>query len=159
MVKSGLIVGGITLVLGLIGAFVFPLICVPCVALFAGTGAGYLAGQFDRPGMSNMAVRRGAQAGAIAGIAALLAHVIAGVGNAVLLGPEGAAQMMSQFGLPADATNPAVYYASATVTSLCFGLFEIALMAGTGALGGLLWFNTAGKSQSAPPAAPVAPAM
>lgn len=154
MVKSGLIVGGITLVLGLIGAFVFPPLCVPCVALFAGTGAGYLAGQFDHPGASNTAVRMGAQAGAIAGIAALLAHLIGGVTSAALLGPEGAAEMMSQFGIAADANNPAVYYASAFGTACCLGLFEIALMAGTGALGGMLWFNTAGKDQSAPPAAP-----
>jgi hypothetical protein len=159
MVRAGLIVGGITLVLGLVGGFIFAPLCVPCLALFAGTGAGYLAGQFDRPGMSNTAVRLGAQAGAIAGIAALLAHLIAGVSNAALVGPEGAAEMMRQFGLEGDASNPAVYYASAFGTSCCMGLFEIALMAGTGALGGMLWFNTAGKNQSAPPAAPAAPAM
>jgi hypothetical protein len=159
MVKAGLIVGGITLVLALIGGFVFPLLCIPCVALFAGTAAGYLSGQFDRPGASNLAIQRGAQAGAIAGIAALLAHVIAGVASAVTVGPEGAAELMQQFGLPADPGNPTVYYASAAATACCMGLFEIALMAGTGALGGMLWFNTAGKNQGGVPPAPAAPAM
>ncbi len=159
MRRAGLIVGGITLVLGLIGGFIFPVLCIPCVALFAGTGAGYLAGQFDRPGASNTAVRLGAQAGAIAGVAALLAHIIAGMASSAMLGPEGAAEMMSQFGLVSDPGNPVVYYASAFGTACCMGLFEIALMAGTGALGGLLWFNTAGKNQGMPPAAPSAPAM
>jgi hypothetical protein len=157
MLKAGLIVGGITLVLALIGGFVFPLLCIPCVALFAGTGAGYLAGQFDRPGLNNLAVQNGAKAGAIAGVAALIAHIVAGVASATMLGPEGAAEMMSQFGIASDPGNPVVYYASAFGSACCFGIFEIVLMAGTGALGGVLWFNTAGKS-AAPPAPP-APAM
>jgi len=154
MVKAGLIVGGITLVLGLAGGFVFPLLCIPCVALLAGAGAGYLAGQFDRPGLNNTAVANGAKAGAIAGVGALLAHIIAGLAGAAALGPQGAAEMMSQFGLPADPGNPMVYYGSAFGAACCFGLFEIALMAGTGALGGVLWFNTAGKSQGGVPPAP-----
>lgn len=161
MLKAGLIVGGVTLVLGLIGGFIFPVLCIPCVALFAGTGAGYLAGQFDRPGVSNGAVRLGAQAGAIAGVAALLAHLIAGVGGAVMMGPEGAANLLSGLGLPdtSGSTDPTIYYASATLTACCLGLFEVALMAGTGALGGMLWFNTAGKNQGGVPPAPAAPAM
>jgi hypothetical protein len=154
MVKSGLIVGGITLVLGLIGGFILPAVCIPCVALFAGFGAGYLGGRFDRPGASNTAARTGASAGAIAGVGALLAHVIAGAGSAVMMGPEGAAEMMRNLGitLPGAESNPAMFYASALGGACCFGLFEIALMAGLGAVGGIVWYNTAGKNAAPPPA-------
>jgi hypothetical protein len=157
MLKAGLIAGGITLVLATIGAFVFPLACVPCVALLAGTGAGYLAGQFDRPGTGNVAAGNGAKAGAIAGIAALLAHLVGGAYSAFAVGPGGAAALAESLGVPATESNPAVYYASTFGAACCFGLFEVALMAGVGALGGYLWYQMVG-SKGAPPA-PAAPAM
>jgi hypothetical protein len=154
MVRAGLIVGGITLVLGIIGGFILPLVCIPCVALFAGLGGGYLAGQFERPGASGDSARRGAGAGAIGGVGALLAHVISGAANALMIGPEGAAQMLRNFGLelPGPAgISPASYYAGAIGGACCIGVLEVALMAGLGAVGGMIWYQTRGRS-STPPA-------
>ena len=106
-------------------------------------------------------MQKGAQAGAIAGIAALIAHLIGGAAGAFMVGPEGAADLLSQFGLPTDggATSPMGYYAGALGGACCMGLFEIALMAGLGALGGMIWFSMAGKNQGGVPPAPAAPAM
>ena len=153
MVRAGLIAGGITLVLGIIGGFILPLVCIPCVALFAGAGGGYLAGRFDRPGTSNDSARRGAGAGAIGGIGAVIAHLVASISNAAIMGPEGAAQMLRDLGiaLPDGGTNPAVFYSSAIGGACCVGLFEVALMAALGAIGGIIWYQTNGRN-SAPPA-------
>jgi hypothetical protein len=118
-------------------------ICVPCLALIAGAVAGYLAGRGTGAATTSEAAKRGAQAGALAGVGALLGHLVGGLIGAARLGPEGAAaqvaEIMRQLGmepLPSD-LNPATYYASAAATSLCFGLFEVAIMAGVGALAGM----------------------
>jgi hypothetical protein len=147
MLKSGLIIGGSMLVVSVILAFLFPL-CIPCLALFAGAGAGYLAGSFDRPGNNSLAVQRGAAAGAIGGLGALFGHLIGGLAAAVFIGPEAATDLARQFGIDpgaSAATNPAAYYGGALLTGCCFGLFEVALMAGLGALGGVLWWQMTGS--------------
>lgn len=147
------------LVIGGIVAFLFPL-CVPCLALLAGAGAGYLAGVWERPGDNNRAIQRGAGAGAIGGAGALLGHLAGGIAAAVFVGPEGALDFARQLGLDmgSGATQPAIYYASATATACCFGVVEVALMAGLGALGGLLYWQMTGKNQAGgatpPPAWP-----
>jgi hypothetical protein len=146
MVKAGLIIGGIMLVIGSVGAWFFPLLCVPCLALFAGIGGGYLAGQFDRPGTSRLAARTGAGAGAIGGIGALLAHLIGGTITALTTGQDTAAAISNYFGSGANPLdNPVGYYGGALGAACCLGLFEIALLAGLGALGGMLWYQITNK--------------
>jgi hypothetical protein len=146
-----LLVGGVL-------AFLFPL-CVPCLALVVGAGAGYLTGLWDKPLNNSLSIQRGAGAGAIAGVGALLGHVFGGLGAAAFVGPEGAIDMMRQFGFDLGTTeslsaNPAIYYASAGFTGCCFGLFEVALMAALGAVGGILWWNMTGKNQGGMSAMP-----
>ncbi len=149
MVRSGLILGGVMLIVGGILALLFPL-CVPCLALVAGAGAGYLAGMWDKPLNNSLSIQRGAGAGAIAGLGALLGHIFGGLGAAAFIGPEGSMDMLRQFGFDLGATgdvSPTMFYVSAGFTSCCFGLFEVALMAALGALGGILWWNMTGKNQ------------
>lgn len=148
MLKSGLIIGGVMLVLA-IGASLLSPICVPCLALFAGLGAGYLVGLFDKPGLQNAAVRGGASAGAIGGVGALIGQLIGGGINAVIVGPEGAQQLIQQIApdLATGSTNSGAYYAGVFGSAFCIGLFNVAIMAGLGALGGLLWWNMTGKNQ------------
>ena len=155
MLRSGLILGAVMLGIGGGLAFLFPL-CVPCLALLAGAGAGYLAGVWDRPGENGRAIQRGAGAGAIGGVGALLGHVAGGLASAAFVGPQGALDFARELGLDlgVGAADPAVYYASATAAACCFGLVEVALMAGLGALGGLLYWQMAGKNQSGGTAAP-----
>ncbi len=151
MVKAGLIVGAIMLVLGTGGGLLIPpLLCVPCLAVLAGLGGGYLAGQFDRPSAGNLAAKAGAGAGAIGGIGAVIAHLILGAVSAFTVGPEGAAELLRQMGLDpgTNATSPAFYYGGALGGACCFGLFEVVLLAGLGALGGLLWYQITGKKNS-----------
>ena len=150
VVKSGAIVAAAMLVLSC-GAVLLTPLCVPCIALLAGAGAGYLAGVFDKPAASNVAIQSGAGAGAIGGIGALLGHVIGGITNAVMVGPEGMAQLLRQFGVTGvDTSNPVTFYVGAIGGACCFGLIEVALMAALGAVGGILWYQIVGKKASAP---------
>ncbi len=153
MIKSGLILGAVMLVIGGVLAFLFPL-CVPCLALLAGAGAGYLAGMFDKVGENSRAIRGGAGAGAIAGAGALIGHVFGGLGSALVTGPTASAELLRQFGMDVPngvGSSPIGFYGGAFAASCCFGLFEVALMAGLGALGGMLWYQMTGKNLTVPP--------
>ncbi|MGH2521762.1 MAG: hypothetical protein ACRDH2_04580, partial [Anaerolineales bacterium] len=53
----------------------------------------------------------------------------------------------------------ATYFASSTVFACCIGVFDVLLMAGLGALGGLLWYQIVGqKGTAGTPPAPTMPA-
>ncbi len=155
MLKSGLIVGGVMFVLAIGGSLLSPF-CVPCLALFAGLGAGYLASLFDKPGAQNAAVRAGTGAGAVGGIGGLVGQFIGGGINAVVVGPEGAAELLRNISPDfAASSDPTSYYAGVFISACCIGLFNLALMAGLGALGGVIWWAITGKNQSSlnPPSA------
>jgi hypothetical protein len=156
MQKAGLIVGGVMLILGTICAVIVPILCVPCVALFAGIGAGYLAGQFDRPPTSGAAAQKGAGAGAIGGIGAVLAHMAGGIFNGFVIGPEGSVQFLRDLGIEvgSSAADPVGFWTGTLGMACCLGIFEVALMAGVGALGGFLWYQMTGSK-----GAPATPAM
>lgn len=126
--------------------------CLGCLVLAAPMGGGFLAGRFDQPITANLAARAGAGAGAIGGVGAFAAHLILGMLLLILGGPEAAADRALQVGItiPANA-DPFVFYGGAVGGVGCLGLFLVVLFAGVGALGGLLWHQTARK-KSAPAA-------
>jgi len=144
MIKAGLILGAVMLVLGVGGSLISP-ICVPCLAVAAGIAAGYLAGVFDKPLTSGDSAKAGAIAGAIGGAGALLGQIIGAILNAILVGPESAMDLLEQFGLPV-ASDPSFYYVSQIGGGVCFGVLDIVLMGGLGALGGILWQQISGKN-------------
>ena len=152
MIWGSLIGAGVGLILGIIGQVVFPLACDPCAAAFVGLLAGALAGVFDKPADGGASAGKGAGAGAIATIGNLLGQVIGGVINALLVGPQAAAQMAETLGLP-PTTGPgseAGYYLGAIGGPCLCGLVGIALGAALGALGGFLWFQIGGPKDEAP---------
>ena len=88
-----------------------------------------------------------ASAGAIAGIGALLGQSIGAAINAVMVGPQGAADMMRSLGLETGA-GPAAqsgYWFGIIASTLCISVFNVLIMAGMGALGGLLWWQFTGS--------------
>jgi hypothetical protein len=157
MRNAGFTVGVVMFLIALLAGVFNAQLCAPCVALVGGAAAGYLASQWRRPSTSGMAARQGAMAGAAAGVGALLGHLVGGLVGAARIGMEAAAaqvnELMRSMGLPPLQTelNPVTYYVSAAATSVCFGVFEIALMAAVGALGGVLWYQMTG-SKAAPSA-------
>ena len=145
MLKSGLIFGAIATLLSVVAALVSPL-CVPCLAIFLGLGAGYLAGVFDKPIDNGGASRAGALGGLISGIGALLGQLIGAGINGAIVGPENASRIIEQLGLPnAGGDFSTSYWCGLIGGGCCLGIFDIALMAGLGALGGLLWWQISGK--------------
>lgn len=151
MSKSGLIMAAVALVLAIGGTVISPL-CTPCIALLLGAGAGYLAGVFDKPVEKSAATKSGALAGLIGGVGAFLGQVGGSIINGVMVGPEGAEQLMRQLGVPAGGDIGPGYWVGLILSTICFGLINLGLMAGTGALGGMLWHQT--NKKNLPPPAP-----
>ena len=161
MVKSGLIFAAVAGALATCTVLLSPL-CVPCVALFLGLGTGYLSGVFDRPGENGLAAKAGAGAGAIGGLGSLIGHLLGGAINSVVAGPDATRDLLREFGLPSSGDGfTGGYYLGVFGGGFCLGVFEIALMAGLGALGGILWWQMTGKNQvsAPPPAPPMMPSM
>lgn len=147
MLKAGLIGLGVGALFGLGVTLVLPF-CTPCVALVVGTGVGFLACLWDRPTTNGASAGTGAQAGAVAGIGHLVGQLLGMVINGLLVGPEEAARMFNQLGLEAPTMDAATYWAVQIFVSGGCGLTNIAIAAGLGALGGLLWQQTVGTGRS-----------
>ncbi len=148
MYKSGIIFGLLT---GLVaaGATLISPLCSPCVVVFLGLGAGYVAGVFDHPAASNKAGSAGAISGAVAGIGALVGQAVGAAINSMLIGPQRAQQLYQTFGVPASAGGPnfaQLYWLGLVGGTICIGVMDILLMAGFGALGAYLWWQTTGKN-------------
>jgi hypothetical protein len=149
MIKSSLIFGIIAFILGAGITLLSPL-CVPCAAIFFGLGAGVLAGVFDKPHSTSASVKKGAVSGAFSGIGAILGQLAGAGANAVLVGPQGTQQFLRQFGMqvPTSGNFGAGYYFVVFGSGCCIGLFDLLIMAGLGAVGGLLWWQLAGQKQA-----------
>jgi hypothetical protein len=160
MVKSGLILGAISFlfILGF-GVFIAPF-CAPCLGLFFGLAAGYLAGVFDKPTDSSESIRKGGYAGAIAGGLGFVGGLIASVVNGVLLNPANVESFSRLFGISNLGVSQAQIWASQLGFAVCIGLFDVLWMALLGVAGGALWFQLVGKNQTTilPPQQPVPPA-
>ncbi len=155
MYKSGLIFGAVMLVAALVITLVFPY-CVPCAALLVGLAAGYVAGVYGKPGDQSLATKSGAIAGAIGGIGVILGEMIGALINAISVGPERVIQLMQQLGLPGMQLTTGQYWAAQIGINLCLSLVSVALMAGLGALGGMLWWN-GNKNKKVLPPTPLPP--
>ncbi len=144
MVKSGLIVGVVMFFLVLGAALISPF-CALCIPLFAGLGAGYLAGVFDKPATSNDMLKRGAGAGAIAGVIAVFAQIIAAVVNVYILQNPQFNPGKAILGQPID---PSSILMGQAFSAICVGGLNVLLTAAFGAGGGAIWSNTAGKPEN-----------
>ncbi len=156
MVKSGLIFGGV-MILGALGVTLLVPYCVPCAALLLGLAAGYAAGAFEKPGEQPRAVRAGALAGLIAGAGGVIGEMLGAVINGFTVGPERAIQILQGLGIQTGVTmTQTSYWASQVGINCCISLLSAAIMAGVGALGGLIWWSAQGKKAGMTPPLPPA---
>ncbi|MBN1535565.1 MAG: hypothetical protein JW908_02450 [Anaerolineales bacterium] len=144
MVRSGLILAAVALVFSASATLISPL-CTPCLAIVMGIFAGYLAGIQDKPRDEGKAAKMGAGAGAIGGVGALLGQSIGAAINAKMVGPERALELLNQFNIPTGGDISMPYWLGVIASALCFGVLNIVLMAGLGALGGYLWLQMNGR--------------
>ncbi|HMK08960.1 MAG TPA: hypothetical protein VK449_08025 [Anaerolineales bacterium] len=139
MLKAGLISAAVMFVLVLVfGAGVRP-VCGLCVPILVGLLAGYLTGVFEKNPQT--VVGRGAGAAAIAGVAAVVASLLASVIFGAL---HPGMRYSGYFGLRGD--TPGFFWAMQLCIGCLVGLVNLALAAGLGALGGAIWKGTAGKT-------------
>jgi hypothetical protein len=149
MTRVVLLIGFLAFFIFLGLTLIFPL-CTWCAALLVGAGAGWLAVLWSRPRDEGDAARTGALAAALSGIGALLGQTAGGVLNAVLVGPEGATQLMEGLGITALDTSSASgagYYAGAIGGQACCGLLNVGTMAGLGALAAFLYQKYSGRNR------------
>ncbi|MEP7358784.1 MAG: hypothetical protein ABI847_16165, partial [Anaerolineales bacterium] len=111
--------------------------------------------RLSRPETQALASRGGATAGAIGALAALVGHVVGGLIGAARLGPNGVADLARSLGLdlPASGSPSAAFYQSTVGVAGCCGVVEVALMAGAGAVGAIIWYQQARSGANRPPAA------
>ncbi len=149
MKKSGLIIGGIAFVFSFAVTLLSPFL-LPCLTPVLGIAAGYLAGVFDLANIKKTAIKSATKAGLLGGAGMLTGQVVGAVINGVLVGPEGVVQVLSTLGLSAG--SPAylakTYWQFMIIGTACISLFNIALMAGLGAIGGLIWWEASGKDNA-----------
>lgn len=143
--------GSIGLVVGaLFGIGITLLIpyCTPCAAIVIGLGVGYLACLWGKPVEQSTAAGLGAKAGAVAGAGSLVGQLLGMLLNGLLVGPQGAAEALARFGLQPETMSPRLYWITQIAVNTSCGLTNVALAAGLGALGALLWQQTAGGRQA-----------
>jgi hypothetical protein len=160
MVKSGLIIGAISLLFILGISVAIAPFCAPCIGILFGLAAGYMAGVFDKPVSSGESVRRGGSAGAIAGAIGFLGGILGGVLNSLLLNPANVASFTRLLGIYNMNISEAQIWLSQMGFAFCIGLFDIAWMALLGVAGGALWYQISGKNQGQsvlPPQQPLTP--
>ncbi len=145
MLKSGLIIGAVAFLSAAGAAAIVSPLCAVCVGVLLGLPAGYLAGVFDKPMDSGEALKFGAGAGAIAGVGGVIGQLVAAVINALVIGSTFLADFYEQVGLPPTDTS-SVWMVQLTLACIV-GLLNLALMAGLGAGGGAIWFQTTGQKQ------------
>jgi len=147
MFKAGAIAAALMFVTVLVLSAALSPFCAFCVPLVTGILAGYLTGVFEKNPAT--VVGRGAGAGAIAGAVAIIAQMAASLINAaVMQNPNNQINRL----LGVSATQPGMVWAVQLSTACCVGLINLGLAAGLGAIGGVLWKSTSGKSTT--PAAP-----
>jgi hypothetical protein len=145
MHKAALILGSAAFLVAT-GATLLSPLCAPCAAVFLGLVAGYVAGVFDKPLSSSATTRAGAAGGAVGAIGAVAGQMVGAALNAMMVGPQGLQNIYQQLGLPTG--GPAFnqgYWFGIVGGALCFSVLDILLMAGFGALGGLIWWQTSGR--------------
>lgn len=117
--------------------------CTLCFTPLLGLGVGYLAGWIDAPPTSRVSLYRGATAGAITGLAVVIGQMLATVVNTILVtNSEQLPTLLQEFGLSEFVITDTNQYwqATMTVNSMC-GVFNLFLISGLGAVGGMLWFQ------------------
>jgi hypothetical protein len=142
VIKAGLIGAVIGFIYVMSLTLVSPF-CTLCFTPLLGIGAGYLAGWFDTPTKSDSSLYRGGVAGGITGFGVIVGQMLATVVNGILVtNSEQLPNLMRELGLSQLLITDSNQYWQATLTanSVC-SIFNLFIIVGLGAVGGLIWFQ------------------
>jgi hypothetical protein len=135
MIKAGLI-GGVVGFIYVASLTLLSPVCTLCFTPLLGLGVGYLAGWFDKPQTVNVGLSRGIIAGNITGVGVIGGQMLATVISTVLItNLEQLPAWMRQF-LQSESIATDL-----TISSFFCSLINLGIIAGLGAIGGMLWFR------------------
>ena len=145
MIKAGFIGASIGFVYIMSLTLLSPL-CTLCFTPLLGVGVGYIAGWFDKPLRAETSLSRGTIAGGITGLGVVIGQMVATLVNGVLVtNSDQLPILISEFGLSqAVITNSNEYWQTTLALNSFCSVFNLALIAGLGALGSILWFQRHG---------------
>lgn len=149
MIKAGLL-GAVFGFIYTMAITLFSPFCTVCFTPLLGLGVGYLAGWADTPASFEASLRRSAVAGGITGLAVIVGQMAATLVNGVLVtNAEQLPKMLEEFGLGQFAVIDSTQYWQTTIiaNSIC-SVLNLVIVAGLGALGGLIWFQRHHKTAS-----------
>lgn len=140
MIKAGLLGAMIGFIYVMSITLVSPF-CTLCFTPLLGVSVGYLAGQFDKPLKLEASLSRGGIAGGMTGCGALIGQILAAVVNGILVTNwRELPNFVRELGLTQFPNSGEYWQTTLTANSFC-GLLNLALIAGLGILGGLIWFR------------------
>lgn len=147
MIKAGLIGAGVGFIYMMSLTLLSPF-CTLCFTPILGIGVGYVAGWFDRPLRAESSLSRGTIAGGITGLGVVIGQMAATIVNGILVTrSDRLPLLMREFGLSETFIVDGEEYWQTTLTLSSFcSVFNLALIVGLGALGGIIWFQRHGAN-------------
>jgi len=145
MIKAGLIGAGIGFIY-VMGLTLLSPLCTLCITPLLGIGAGYLAGWFDKPLHPGAGMSKGTIAGVITSLGVVTGQMLASVVNGILVtNSKQLPSLIREFGLSeAVITNSTEYWQTTLALNSFCSVFNLALIIGLGAFGGVIWFQRHG---------------
>jgi hypothetical protein len=142
MIKAGAI-GAVIGFIYIMSLSLLSPICTLCFTPLLGLGVGYLAGWFEKLADVRASLSRGTIAGGITGLGVVVGQMMATVVNGILVtNSDRIPALMNEVGLSQFViTNNDEYWQSILVFNSFCSLFNLALVAGLGAVGGMIWFQ------------------
>lgn len=140
MIRAGLVGAGIGFIYVMSLTLLSPL-CTLCLTPLLGLAVGYLTGWFDKPHRAEVAVSKGTIAGGIASIGVVLGQMTAAMVNGILVtNSDQLPILMKEFGLSETIlANSSDYWQTTLVFNSLCSVFNLALLVGLGAVGGVIW--------------------
>lgn len=142
MVKAGLI-GSVIGFIYVMSLTLLSPFCTLCLTPLLGVGVGYLANHFDKPPQIEGSLSRGSIAGIITGTGVVVGQIAAALVNGILVtNLEDLPALLDELGLSQLVITDTTQYWQTTLTlsSVC-SLFNLMLITGLGAAGGVIWFQ------------------
>jgi hypothetical protein len=117
--------------------------CTLCLTPLLGIGVGYLSGWLDTPTEAKRSLLRGGIAGGVSGIAAVAGQMLATVVFGILVtNSERLPNLARESGLSEFfITDPNEYWEATLLFGTFCSAFNLLIIAGLGAVGGLIWFQ------------------
>lgn len=142
MIKAGAIGAAIGLIYIMSLSLLSP-VCTLCLTPLLGLSVGYLAAWFEKPADARASLSRGTIAGGVSGLGVVVGQMMATVVNGVLVtNSDRIPALMNEMGLSQFViTNNDEYWQSILAINSFCSMFNLVLVAGLGALGGVIWFQ------------------